>query len=87
LESGHYRVDALVVVDVDEDEAVRRVTAQRGLTEKQVRARMDAQISREQRRAAADLVIDNTGSLESLRQQSERAWGWIAEQRAAVVDS
>lgn len=81
LESGHYKVDYLIVVDVSEDDAVERLISQRGWTERHARKRIAAQMTREERRSAADLVIDNSGSIEDLREQVDQAWRWIQEKR------
>ena len=71
VESGDFRqrVDRVLVVDVPEEVQVARVRARSGLEEPSVRAIMRTQASREQRLAAADDVLDNTGSLELLRQR------------------
>jgi dephospho-CoA kinase len=61
--------DAVVVVDAPEQTQIDRMIAQRGWSEDEARARIAAQASREQRRAAATYVIDNTGTLEDLRHQ------------------
>jgi dephospho-CoA kinase len=50
---------------------IARVRARSGLEETQIRAIMAAQASRAERLAAADDVIDNSGSLEYLRLQVE----------------
>jgi dephospho-CoA kinase len=39
---------------------------------------MARQVSREERRAKADLVIDNSGPPEALDEAVDRAWAWIA---------
>ena len=72
-----YPVDGVVVVDVPADVAVRRLLSSRGLGEEEVGARMAAQASREERRAIADLVLDNSGDLAHLRSEVDRAWAWI----------
>ena len=59
--------DAVIVVDVPVETQVERMTALRGMTREEARARIAAQASREQRRAVATYVIDNTGTLEDLR--------------------
>jgi dephospho-CoA kinase len=71
VESGDYRrrVDRVLVVDAPEETQIERVRARSGLAEAEVRAIMRSQASRAQRRAAADEVIDNAGSLESLHAQ------------------
>jgi dephospho-CoA kinase len=59
--------DAVIVVDTPVETQVERMTALRGWTAQDARARVAAQASREQRRAVATYVIENTGTLEDLR--------------------
>lgn len=54
-------VDRVLVVDCPEDEQVRRVGRRSGLAEREVRAIMATQLSRQDRLARADDVIDNAG--------------------------
>lgn len=61
--------DAVIVVDVPIEEAVRRMVADRGWAEADARARIAAQASREERRAIATYVIDNSGSYDQLARQ------------------
>jgi dephospho-CoA kinase len=61
--------DAVVVVDVPEEVQVERMLRDRGWTEADARARIAAQASREERRAIATYVIENTGTREDLRQR------------------
>ena len=61
--------DAVVVVDVPEEVQVQRMLNDRGWTEADARARIAAQASREDRRAIATYVIENTGTREDLRQR------------------
>lgn len=74
VESGRDDMAALVVVDVDPEVAVRRLVEQRGMREDDARARMARQASRDERRAKADVVIDNSGSLDDLRSAVSDAW-------------
>jgi dephospho-CoA kinase len=71
VESPDYRrrVDRVLVVDVPEDLQLARVRARSRLAEDEVRAIIRSQASREARRAAADDVLDNAGTLEALRNQ------------------
>lgn len=71
LESGDYRsrVDRLLVVDCPEAEQVGRVRVRSGLTEPEVLAIMAAQASRGERLAAADDVLDNGGTIDTLAGQ------------------
>lgn len=73
---------AIVVVDTPEDLAVERLVAQRGFTEDDARARIAAQISREERRALADVVLDNSASRDELETEIDRAWEWLSERAA-----
>jgi dephospho-CoA kinase len=74
VESGRDDMAALVVVDVDPEIAVRRLVEQRGMREDDARARMARQVSREERLARADLVIDNSGTLAELEEAVAAAW-------------
>jgi dephospho-CoA kinase len=65
------------VVDTPVDVAVARLVEQRGFAEADARARVAAQATREARRAIADVVVDNSGGLDHLEQEVERAWAWI----------
>jgi dephospho-CoA kinase len=76
VESKRSNVAAIVVVDCPEDEALRRAVA-RGLPEEDVRRRMAAQASRDERLAKADFVIDNSGPPDALPPKIDKAWEWI----------
>ncbi|NKX55836.1 dephospho-CoA kinase [Arthrobacter mobilis] len=52
----------VLVVDAPEDERVRRMVANRGMDEAAARARIAAQATAEERRAAADVLLVNTGT-------------------------
>jgi dephospho-CoA kinase len=82
-------LDAVVVVDCDADTAVERVVTQRGIPEKDVRARLAAQASREDRLRGADLVVDNCGDRAALDTEVDRVWAALramAEAKAADRD-
>jgi len=70
--------DAVVVVDVPAEVQVERMTGIRGMTREDAQARIGAQATREQRRAIATYVIENTGSLEDLRTEVERVLDELA---------
>ena len=59
--------DAVLVVDVPVEVQLDRMVTQRGMSREEAEARVKAQASREQRRAVAMYVLDNTGTLEDLR--------------------
>ncbi|SBN40490.1 Hypothetical protein PFR_JS4_518 [Propionibacterium freudenreichii] len=66
--------DLVVVVDVPEPLQLRRLIARNRLSRQQALARIGAQTSRAERLAAADVVIDNSGSLDATRTQVDTLW-------------
>jgi len=78
-------VDVVVVVDVPEDEQMRRAVTFRGLGEEDVRRRMQAQAGRSERTGVADYVIDNSGTLEQTREQVDALWRALTTSPAADV--
>jgi dephospho-CoA kinase len=66
--------EVVVVVDAPVETQLERLTARRGMTEEDARARIAAQASREDRRAIATHVIDNAGSLDELKAQVDALW-------------
>lgn len=66
--------DLVIVVDVPPGLQLERLVARRGMTRDQARARMAAQATRQQRLAVADIVIDNSGSLEDLDRRVAQVW-------------
>ena len=69
------RFDAVLVVDVPEEVQVDRMTGLRGMTPDDAAARIAAQATREQRRAVATHVIENTGTREDLRHRVTEVFG------------
>jgi dephospho-CoA kinase len=78
------RVDVLIVTHSPKEVQVERLTAM-GMPISQAAARIAAQAAPEERLARADIVIDNTGSLEDLGRQVDEVWKelerLLAEQR------
>ena len=60
-------VDRILVVDCPTETQIQRVTQRDHRSAKQIHAILDAQASREQRLQIADDVIENTGSIEELK--------------------
>jgi dephospho-CoA kinase len=73
--------DLVIVVDVPPELQIERLVSQRGMTPDQARARMNAQASREQRLEVADIVVDNSGSLDDLDHRVAEIWAEL-ERRA-----
>ena len=66
-----------IVVDCPLDEAIERLVRYRGLDEADARRRIEAQVSRHDRLALADHVVDNAGDLQALKAEIERCWNWL----------
>jgi dephospho-CoA kinase len=73
--------DVVVVIDVTEDVQITRLQA-RGMTWADAKARIDAQASRAARTAAADIVIDNSGTPEELEQGVGELWAELTARTA-----
>jgi dephospho-CoA kinase len=71
IESPDYRkrVDRVLVIDCPDELRIARVHARSGLAADDVRRIIAAQVTTAERRAAADDLIDNGGSLEELHAQ------------------
>lgn len=74
--------DLVVVVDAAPETQLDRLLRLRGMTGPEAEARMAAQATREQRRAVADLLIDNDGPLEALEPQVREVWEKLKERAA-----
>ena len=83
-ESGRWaNYDVVIVVDVPPEMQVDRLVSQRGMAPDQARARLAAQASREQRLALADVIIDNSGSLDDLDRRVAEVWADLKRRAAA----
>lgn len=67
-------VDEVWVVTARPEVIEERLIAQRGLDRAAIAARMAAQLGEAARVARADVIVDNSGSLEALRAQLTRLW-------------
>jgi dephospho-CoA kinase len=73
LETGmRHFVDRIAVVDCPENAQIERVKKRDGLPESAIRAIMQTQVTRQQRLAAGDDIIDNSGGATELAQQIEK---------------
>lgn len=79
VEDRYSHLQGIIVVDVDIGLAVERLVSFRGFDADDARGRLAAQASREARRAVADVVIDNSGDLDSLGPQVDAAWEWAQQ--------
>ncbi len=77
--------DVVVVVEAPIDVRETRL-AHRGMTQADARARMASQATDAQRRAVADHVVRNDGSLESLGHRVDRLWAALRSTAAGSAD-
>ena len=75
--------DLVVVVDVPPDVQVERLVRDRGMSEDDARARLAAQSGRDERRAIADVVLDNSGSVGDLEAAVDRLWADLVARAGA----
>jgi dephospho-CoA kinase len=66
--------DVVVVVTASPHLRVSRAASDRGLSPEDVRRRMAAQATDEQRAEVADVLLDNDGTLSELEAQVDRLW-------------
>jgi dephospho-CoA kinase len=66
--------DLVMIVHAPEPERLRRLVEDRGMSEDDARARIKTQATDEERRAAADIWIDNSGSRAATTAQVDAAW-------------
>jgi dephospho-CoA kinase len=75
IEAGYPAIcDSVWVVTCDAHEQLRRLVESRGMSEADARQRIAAQPPQAAKAAVADVVIDNSGSLEATEEQIEAAW-------------
>ncbi|WP_062377672.1 dephospho-CoA kinase [Demequina pelophila] len=72
--AGDDGFDMVVTVEAGQRLRVRRLMEGRGMTHAEALARIRSQASDEERRAAADVVLDGTGTVEELRRQVDELW-------------
>lgn len=75
VETGQHRSFGFVlVIDAPEDIRVQRMAADRGMSVEAARARIAAQAGPEERAAAADVVLSNTGAPGELAAAVRQLW-------------
>jgi dephospho-CoA kinase len=83
VETGQQQeFDFVVTVDVDQETQIHRLMARNGFSRAEAEARIAAQASREDRKIAADVVLDNTGSVAQLRDQVAALWAVLTSAAA-----
>lgn len=82
--SLHLEMGMVIVVDVDLETRVQRLTSSRGLDADDARRRIAAQVDDATRLAAADMIIDNNGAREDLIPQVDAVVAEINRRVAAA---
>lgn len=80
-QQSHFHL--VIVVEAPEDIRVERMVSDRNMTETEARSRIRAQATDQQRREAADVVIDNSGDLADSLATVDELW----EQRLVPFES
>lgn len=80
--SGAKRFDFVITVEADLEIRRERLRA-RGMKDYEISRRISAQASDEERKAIANIVITNNGSLDELTREVERVWDSELKSRVA----
>lgn len=72
--------DAVVLVDAPEEERLRRLMTMRGLPDVEAMAMIEAQAPSAPKRARADFVIENNGTLDALEARADAVWDALVAQ-------
>jgi dephospho-CoA kinase len=89
VETGQHRnFDFVLVIDAREEERIRRMATDRGMSEEAARARIAAQAGAEERAAAADVVLINDGEAQQLVDAVRQLWeSQLVPRNAAKPDA
>ncbi|WP_374929601.1 dephospho-CoA kinase [Kytococcus sedentarius] len=66
--------DLVLVVQAPREQRVERMVTDRGMTAEEAASRIEAQATDDERAAAADVLLDNSGTVTELLAQVDRAW-------------
>jgi len=84
IEMGTHRdCDVVVVVSASPETQVERSVA-RGMDEPDARARLEAQLPLDERARAADVLLDNEGTIEELETEVDVLWRDLASRAAGA---
>ncbi|MFC5531305.1 dephospho-CoA kinase [Cohnella yongneupensis] len=68
--------EQIMVVYIPREEQLRRLMKRDGLSEEEAERRLDAQMSIEEKKVRADIIIDNSGNASQLEEQIDR---WLRD--------
>jgi dephospho-CoA kinase len=78
------KFDLVLVVDVPPELQLKRLTELRGMSAEEAGRRIASQASREDRLAAADIVVGNSGSLADLERRIDEVWAELSRRTATA---
>src|SRR5438552_2300987 len=81
------RFDRIILVDAHRAVRLERMVKDRGLTETEAMEMIAAQMPAELKRARADFVIDNDGTLTQLERRVQDVWAALSAERWAMGDA
>ncbi len=74
-------VQEVWVTDSPEETVIQRLSLRNGMSEEEARKRVSSQMGREERLSRADIVIDNSSDVESMRKAIDEFWGTRVKER------
>ena len=79
--------DAIVLVDAPRSVRLERIVRDRGIDETEAMNMIASQMPADLKRARADYVIENNGSLENLESEVDRLWEEIVKDGVSSLDT
>mgnify|MGYP001556541685 CR=1 FL=1 len=79
--------DMIVLVDAPRSVRLDRIVRDRGIEEAEAMKMIAAQMPADLKRARADIVIENAGTLEDLEREVDRVWDTVAGDGASSLDT
>lgn len=79
--------DAIVLVDAPRSDRLDRIVRDRGIDEAEAMKMIASQMPSDLKRARADYVIENSGSLEDLEEEVNRVWDAIVGDPVSSLDT
>jgi dephospho-CoA kinase len=76
--------DVVLLVDAPLEQRIERLVSKRGLTADEARSVAAAQMSAEEKRTRADLIIDNDSDITTLERRAWETWKEIEKLSRAV---